>query len=115
MTTKPSCWDTMNNFKNFKLFSGDSKECHEFSPKFRSKVAAGDGGVAELMEEVETKMMEAQVEEKDWDTVAVEIRDKEAVQDISVKLHNVLLSLTTGEACAVVRRCRGNGLWAWKN
>ena len=38
----------------------------------------------------------------------------EAVQEISVKLHNVLLSLTTGEANAAIRRCRGNGLWAWK-
>ena len=46
MTTKPSCWDTMNNFKNFKLFSGDSKERDEFPTKFRSQVAAGDGGVA---------------------------------------------------------------------
>ena len=114
MTTKTSCWDTMNKFKNFKLFSGDSKEWDEFSTKFRSQVAAGDGGVAELMEEVETKMVEAQVEEKNWHTVAMENCDKEAVQDISVKLHNVLLILTTGEANAVVRRCRGNGLWAWK-
>ena len=63
MTTQPSCWDTMNNFKNFKLFSGDSKEWDEFSTKFRSQVAAGGGGVAELMEEVETKMVEAQVED----------------------------------------------------
>ena len=39
MPTKPSCWDTMNNFKNFKLFSGDSKEWDEFSTKFRSQVA----------------------------------------------------------------------------
>ena len=35
-------------------------------------------------------------------------------REISVKLHNVLLSLTTGEANAAIRRCRGNGLWAWK-
>ena len=46
--------------------------------------------------------------------MAIENCDKEAVQDISVKLHNVLLSLTTGEATAVVRRCRGNALWAWE-
>ena len=103
MTTKPSHWDTTNNFNNSKLFSGDSKEWDEFSTEFRSQVAAGDGGVAALMEEVETMMMEAQVEKKDWDIVAIDSCDKEAVQDISVKLHNVLLSLTTGEANAVVR------------
>ena len=38
------------------------------------------------MEEVETKMVEAQVQEKDWDTVAIENCDKQAVQDISVTL-----------------------------
>ena len=59
-------------------------------------------------------MVEAQVEEKDWDTVVIENCDEEAYQDISVKLHNVLLSLTTGEVNAVVRRRRGNRLWAWK-
>ena len=31
-----------------------------------------------------------------------------------MKLHNVLLSVTTGDANAAIRRCRGNGLWAWK-
>ena len=59
-------------------------------------------------------MVEAQVEEKDWDIVTSASCDKEAVQEISVKLHNVLLALTTGDANAVVSRCRGNGFWAWK-
>ena len=100
----------MVNFKNLNLLCGVLKEWGEFCTKFRSQVAAGDGGVSVLMEEVETKMVEAQVEENDWDIVVIENCEKEAVQ--AVKLHNVLLGLTTGEANAVVKRCQGNVLWA---
>ena len=112
--SKPNSWDTVNNYKNFKLFSGDQKEWDEFSTKFRSQVAAGERGVAALMESVESVMLEEQAEAKDWELVKDDQCPVEAVQEISVKLHNVLLSLTTGEANAAIRRCRGNGLWAWK-
>ncbi len=38
------------------------------------------------------------------------------MKEIGYKLHNLLLNITTGEAHAVVRRCRGrHGLLAWKN
>ena len=40
--------------------------------------------------------------------------DEDEVEQISAKLYNVLMNITTGEANAVVRRCRGNGLWAWR-
>ena len=112
--SKPNNWDTLNNYKNFKLFSCDQKEWDEFSTKFRSQVAAGDGGVAALMESVESVMLEEQAEAKYWELVEDDKCPVEAVQEISVKLHNVFLSLTTGEANAAIRRCRGNGLWAWK-
>ena len=111
---KPNNWDTVNSYKNFKLFSGDQKEWDEFSTKFRSQVAAGDGGVAALMESVESVMLEEQAKGKDWELVKDDQCPVEAVQEISVKLHNVLLSLTSGEANAAIRRCRGNGLLAWK-
>ena len=112
--SKPNNWDTVNNYKNFKLFSGDQKKWDEFSTNFRSQVAAGNGGVAALMERLESVMLEEQAEAKDWELVEDDQCPVEAVQEISVKLHNVLLSLTTGEANAAIRRCRGNGLWAWK-
>ena len=112
--SKPNNWNTVNNNKNFKLFSGDQKEWDEFSTKFRSQVAAGDGGVAALMESVESVMLEEQAEATDWELVKDDQCLVEAVQEISVKLHNVLLSVTIGEANAAIRRCRGNGLWAWK-
>ena len=43
-TTKPNHWDMMNNVKHFKFVSGDRNDWDEFSTKFRSQVAAGDGG-----------------------------------------------------------------------
>ena len=46
--------------------------------------------------------------------IATDRHTDEVLQQTSMKLYNVLLSITTGEANAVVRRCRGNGLWAWK-
>ena len=73
--SKPNNWDTLNNYKNFKLFSGDQKEWDEFSTKFRSQVAAGDGGVAALMESVESVMLEEQAERKtgnSWRTINVQ-------------------------------------------
>ena len=37
------------------------------------------------------------------------------VKEVSQRLRNILLNLTTGEANAVVRRCQGHqGLLAWK-
>ena len=95
--SKPNNWDTVNSNKNFKLFSGDQKVWDEFSTKFRSQVAAGDGGVAALMESVESVMLEEQAEAKDWELVKDDQCPVEAVQEISVKLHNVLLSLTRGQ------------------
>ena len=64
--------------------------------------------------EAQSVMLEEQDEAKDWGLVKDDQCPVEAAQGISVKLHNVLLSLTTGEANAAIRRCRGNGLWAWK-
>ena len=52
--------------QEIKLFRGEQKEWDEFSTKFRSQVAAGDVGVAALMERVESVMLEEQAEAKDW-------------------------------------------------
>ena len=53
---KKMYWDRVDNFKNIKVFSGDSKEWDEFATKFRSQVAAGDGKVAVILDAVETEM-----------------------------------------------------------
>ena len=107
-------WDHVDKFRNIKIFTGDSKEWDEFSAKLRSQIAAGDRKGLAVMEEGEKGMSERDVENEDWDQIVEPNVDEKAVESMSAKLHNVLLSITTGEANAVVRRCRGNGLWAWK-
>ena len=107
-------WDTFGKFKNVKVFDGDPKMWDEFAEKFRSQVASGDGKVAELMEAVERMLSEADAETAHWALIADTDYEEEQVQHISVKLYNILLDLTVGDANAMVRRCRGNGLWAWK-
>ena len=103
----------MNKFKNIKLFAGEQKEWEEFQVKFRSQVAAGYAKGVEIMEEVEMKS-EQTAEESDWTQYGDEEATEDMIDEFSKKVYNVLLSLTTREANAVVRRCRGNGLWAWK-
>ena len=107
-------WEDTSKFKNIKLFCGDQKEWEEFQVKFKSQVGAGYTKGKDMMEEIET-MMEATVENQDWSQVGdVDVTEKMA-EAFSGNLRNVLLlNLTTKEANAVVRRCRGNGLWAWR-
>ena len=97
-TLKANNWDVVNNYKNFKLFSGGV--LHQVRQ-------SGCGWRWE-------RLLEEQAEAKDWDLVKGDQCPVEAVQDITVKLHNVSLSPTIGEARAAIGRCRGNGLWAWK-
>ncbi len=65
---------------------------------------------------METKVAEVQLEEDDFEQwIEVEGREDDRVKEIGRKLHNLLLNLTTGEANAVVKRCRGtHGLWHGK-
>ncbi len=59
-------WDRVDNFKNIKIFSGDSKEWDEFATKFRSQAAAGGGQAAVILDAVETELKEEDIEEADW-------------------------------------------------
>ena len=106
-------WDDLTKFKNITLFGGDSKEWEEFQFKVKGQVGAGDPGVVAIMEEIEL-VMESTVEEADWSMVGDETQTEEVIEEMSRKVRNILLSFTTKEANAIVRRCRGNGLWAWK-
>lgn len=107
-------WDSPDKYKNIKTFTGEQKDWEEFSLKVRSQVAAGEAKVVDLMDTVVLEMQEKDVEEGDWAFAADETYDEDRVKQISSKLYNVMMNLTTGEANAVVRRCRGNGLWAWR-
>ena len=111
-------WDNTEKFKNIKPFAGEAKEWEEFATKFRSQAGANDPVVMGILVLVENELKESDLEElkdpNDYMVIATDTYTDEVLQQTSMKLYNVLLSITTGEANAVVRRCRGNGLWAWK-
>lgn len=109
-------WDKVEKFKNLKNFSGESKDWEEFSTKLRSQVGAGCRKMAQSLDWVETQTSEADLEKDDWtELISDNEITQETVKEMGAKLHNLLLSLTTGEANAVVRRCRNAHGWlAWK-
>ena len=113
---KSKNWDEIGRYKNVKVFGGDPKEWEEFWTKFKSQVSAGSPKVAEMLDEVEAKLSELELEEEGFEEKLTDFPlDEDEVREIGHMLHNLLLSLTTGEANAVVRRCRGrHGLLAWK-
>ena len=109
-------WADIATFRNIKVFSGDSMEWEEFGEKLKSQIAAVDDSVAKVLDVVESKISEAELEAVDYvELLTDESCDNDAVTQVSSKVHNHLLNLTTGEANATVRRCRGrHGLLAWK-
>ncbi len=83
----------------------------------KSKISLTSVSVAKLLEHVEAKVAEAELEEDDSATFLADGDMNEVTIDqISSKMPNlILLKLATGEANAVVRRCRGKQrLLAWK-
>ena len=109
-------WEAAEKFKNINTFSGAQGEWEEFSAKVMSQIAAGNYKVERVMKETE-RMTEETIRDEDWDDLVespgVEATEQE-VKEMSPKIYSVLMNLTTGEANAAVRRCRGNGIWAWK-
>ena len=110
-------WNDVSYFKNVKMFAGDSKDWEEFTFKVKGQVAAESNVASDIIEHVEDKASENELGQDDYaEQIEIEKEVEEAkVKEISNKLYNLLLNLTTGEANAMVRRCRGrNGLLAWK-
>ena len=109
-------WADITSFRNVSVFGGESKGWEEFAEKLKSQVAATDVQEAKVLDEVESKIGEAELETDSYiEILADEDFDKDGVFQLSSKMHNLLLNLTTGEANAIVRRCRGrHGLLAWK-
>ncbi len=109
-------WHSVENFKNLKVFAGETKEYEEFSTKLRSQVAAGDPRVAKMMACVEKDCSEEMLAQGKYDETAPEFDgdDMEFILKSSSEMYNLLLNRTTGEANAMVRRCAGQGWLAWK-
>ena len=111
-------WDNMDRFRDIQLFDGSQKTFEEWAVKIRSVVKAGNVTVGNLLTAVETECSEEVMQEA-MDPYrqlapAFDERDHEFILDTSAKLYSILLSKTTGEANAVVRRTSSNGLLAWK-
>ncbi len=65
----------------------------------------GSPMAAEVVEHVETRVSEGQLEEDDLEQwIEAEGCEDGRAKEIGHKLHNLLLNLTTGEVDAVVRR-----------
>ena len=106
-------WDSAERYNNLKMFTGNAADWEEFSLKLKCQVGAGSTAAAEVLKTIEENFTEEQAEAETWDLP--EMGEKEEfVEEVSKNINNLLMNFTTGEANAVVRRCRGNGLWAWK-
>lgn len=79
-------WNDMMNFKNVRMFTGELKEWEEFAEKFKGQVAAGNVKVAEVLDFVEAKMAEDELEEDDYATmVDVDDMDEDKVTEVGTR------------------------------
>ena len=108
-TSSSDKWDSIEKYKNIKLFSGKQEDWEEFARKTMGQNSAGRQAVVELMDEVALEATENDIMNEDWDVLTNTALDNAVVSQISAKLHRLLSSLTTGEANAVVWRCQKNG------
>jgi hypothetical protein len=109
-------WHFVEQYKNIKVFAGDTKDYEEFATKLRSQVAAVSPKVARMMACVEKDCSEEMLAKGRFDEAKPEFDEDDApfVIQGSAELYSLLLNMTTGEANAMVRRCQGQGWLAWK-
>jgi hypothetical protein len=109
-------WDTLDKYRNLKMFDGKPQDFEEWNVKFRSRVSAGDRRVGQLMKAIESECTEEELAKGKFQQLAPEFdtQDEVFIMESSASMFNVLLNLTTGEANAVVRRSSGHGWLAWK-
>ena len=114
--THKAMWCDGSTYKNLKIFGGDAKDWEEFAVKLKGQIAADDLKVAEVLDYIEAKMSEDELEDDDFaQYVQVNDLDEQKVTEIANKMYNLLLNMTTAEANAMVRRCqKRNRLLAWK-
>ncbi len=64
-------WHDGVNFKNLRLFTGDVMDWREFSEKLKGQVASGSMLAASILDYVETKISETDLEEDDFATMFI--------------------------------------------
>ena len=55
-------WHDLDIYRNIKSFAGDQKDWEEFHGKLKGQIAAKNGIAAEVLDYVEAKMSEAELE-----------------------------------------------------
>ena len=82
-------WADIKAFQKIRVFSGDSKEWEEFAQKLKSQVAAADVLVAKMLDDVESKIAEAELEADDYAELLMDTDfDADAVTQFSSKMHS---------------------------
>ena len=108
-------WDTLDKYRNLKMFDGKTQDFEEWNMKFRSLVITGDRKVGKMMKGIESDCTEDELAKGNYQELAeFGAQDSEFVLETSASMFNILLNLTTGEANAVVRKSSGHGWLAWK-
>ena len=109
-------WDSVEKYKNLKLFEGKQQEFEEWNVKFRSLVSAGDPKVGKLMTAIEKECTEDELANGKFTQLepVYGSAHEDFIMESSAGMFNILLNITTGEANAVVRRSNGMGWLAWK-
>ena len=101
------------------MYAGRAADWEEWSERLLGTIKTRASKVHSLMKLVELNVSEKVLERGNYADLVVDadvgMDSAEEVVEASAKLHHLLGDLTTGEAHAMIRRCRGeNGLLAWK-
>ena len=112
-------WDDAEKFRGCKDFSGKATEWEEWSAKFLGTIKSKSIVLHTILKSVEHQFSERELECDDYaasiSLLDAGMPDAREVEIFSSKMHRLLGDLTTQEANATVRRCRGeNGMLAWK-
>ena len=66
---KDKGWNDTTHFHNVRLFGGDAKEWDEFSVKLKGHIAAGNTKVADIVDFMEAKVAESELEKEDYSAI----------------------------------------------
>ena len=100
-------WDHPDRFRDLPLFSGNKQEYEEWAVKLRSIIRAGSTKVGHILDLIETDCTEEGLSRPQGrldQLGAIDDSDKQFVNEVSAKLYHILLTKTTGDANAVIRR-----------
>ncbi len=85
--THKAMWCDGSTYKNLKIFCGDAKDWEEFAVKLQGQITADDLKVAEVLDYIEAKMSEDDLEDEDFaQYVQLDDVDEQKVTEIANKV-----------------------------